>query len=82
MDVFIQDLYRLVEHCEYGELCEQLLGDRIVVGVSDDALSDRLQAQVDLTLARQCRSAANPNRVNSNEASSVTAEMSTQVSSL
>ena len=43
-------LYRLVEHCEYGELREQLLRDRIVVGVSDDALSDRLQAQADLTL--------------------------------
>ena len=50
IDVFIQDLYRLVEHCEYGELREQLIRDRIVVGVSDDALSDRLQAQADLTL--------------------------------
>ena len=50
VDVFIQDLYRLVEHCEYGELREQLIRDRIVVGVSDDALSDRLQAQADLTL--------------------------------
>ena len=50
VDVFIQDLYRLVEHCEYGELREQLLRDRIVVGVIDDALSDRLQAQADMTL--------------------------------
>ena len=50
IDVFIQDLYRLVEHCEYGELREQLLRDRIVVGVIVDALSDRLQAQADLTL--------------------------------
>ena len=50
VDVFIQDLYRLVEHCEYGELREQLLRDRIVVGVIDDALSDRIQAQADLTL--------------------------------
>ena len=46
----VQDLYRLVEHCEYGELREQLIRDRIVVGVSDCALSDRLQAQADLTL--------------------------------
>ena len=50
VDVFIQDLYRLVEHCEYGELREQLLRDRIVVGVIDNALSDRLQTQADLTL--------------------------------
>ena len=41
VDVFIQDLYRLVEHCEYGELREQLLRDRIVVGVIDDALAVR-----------------------------------------
>ena len=50
VDVFIQDLYRLVEHCEYRELREQLLRDRIVVGVIDNALSDRLQTQADLTL--------------------------------
>ena len=46
----MRDLYRLVEHCEYGELREQLLRNRIVVGVIDDALSDRLQAQADVTL--------------------------------
>ena len=50
VDVFIQDLYRLAEHCDYGALREQLIRDRIVVGVIDDALSDRLQAQADLTL--------------------------------
>ena len=50
VDVFIQDFYRLAEHCDYGALREQLIRDRIVVGVIDDALSDRLQAQADLTL--------------------------------
>ena len=50
VDVFIQELYRLAEHCDYGVLREQLIRDRIVVGVIDDALSDRLQAQADLTL--------------------------------
>ena len=51
VDVFIQDLYRLAEHCDYGVLRirEQLIRDRIVVGVIDDALSYRLQAQADLT---------------------------------
>ena len=47
VDVFIQDLYRLAEHCDYGALREQLIRDRIVVGVIDDALSDRLQAQAE-----------------------------------
>ena len=38
VDVFIQDVYHLVEHCDYGDLREQLLRDRIVVGMIDDAL--------------------------------------------
>ena len=50
VDVFIQDLYSLAEHCDYSVLREQLIRDRIVVGVIGDALSDRLQAQADLTL--------------------------------
>ena len=50
MDVFIQELHRSAEHCDCGVLREQLIRDRIVVGVIDDALSDRLQAQADLTL--------------------------------
>ena len=37
-------------YCDYGVLREQLIRDRIVVGVINDALSDRLQAQADLTL--------------------------------
>ena len=45
-------LSRLAEHCDYSVLREQLIRDRIVVGVIDDALSDRLQAQADLTLAQ------------------------------
>ena len=55
VDVFIPDLYRLAEHCDYGVLREQLIRDRIVVGVIDDALSDRLQAQADLTLCNGWR---------------------------
>ena len=50
VDVFIQDLYRLAEHCDYSALREQLIQDRIVVWVIDDALSDRLLAQAELTL--------------------------------
>ena len=42
IDTFIQDLYRIAEDCEYGTLKDHLVWDRIVVGVRDDALSDRL----------------------------------------
>ena len=60
MDVFIQDLYRLADHCEYAELKDSLIRDRIVVGVTDDKLSDNLQSKSDLTLDRAvqlCRQA-------------------------
>ena len=49
VDAFIQDLYRPAEDCEYGSLKDGLIRDRIVVGVLDDTLSDRLQAKADLT---------------------------------
>jgi len=50
VDTFIQDLYRLAEDCEYGSLKDSLIRDRVVVGVANDSLSDRLQAIADLTL--------------------------------
>ena len=44
VDAFIQDLYRLADDCEYSSLKNELIRDRIIVGVLDDALSDRLQS--------------------------------------
>ena len=55
VDTFIQDLYRLAENCEYGTLKDELIGDRIIVGVLDDTLSDRLKAKPDLILADAVR---------------------------
>lgn len=51
MDVFINKIYRQAEYCEYGALREELIRDRIVVGVDDDQLSDKLQSEAALTLA-------------------------------
>ena len=50
VDTFIQHLYKMAEYCNYGTLKEELIRDRIVVGVHDDRLSDKLQAKADLTL--------------------------------
>lgn len=47
---YITALYNLVDSCEYGRLKEELLRDRIVVGIADEALSERLQLIADLTL--------------------------------
>ncbi len=40
---FITALYSLVENCEYGALKDKLLRDRLVLGIRDEALSQKLQ---------------------------------------
>ena len=50
VDEFIADLYRLVEHCKYGDLQDELVRDRIVVGLRDSELSEKLQLTSGLTL--------------------------------
>ena len=50
VDDFITSLYGLVEYCEYGELCEEMIRDRIVVGLQDASLSEKLQLDPELTL--------------------------------
>ena len=49
---FITSLYNLVEDCDYGELKDQMIQDRIVVGIRDRALSEKLQMDADLTLEK------------------------------
>ena len=46
---YITALYRLINFCEYGALKEEMLRDRIVVGIRYVALSKRLQMDADLT---------------------------------
>ena len=43
-------IYTGLQKTEYGSLKDSLIRDRVVVGVVDDWLSDRLQAKADLTL--------------------------------
>ena len=42
----------LAEHCEYGDLHDQMIRDRIVVGLKDGNVSQRLQLDADLTLKK------------------------------
>ena len=53
---YITALYRLVETCEYGGLRDEMLRDRLVVGIRDVALSERLQMDPDLTLEKAKKS--------------------------
>ena len=49
---YITVLYCLVESCQYGELACEMIRDRLVVGISDKALSEHLCANADLTLEK------------------------------
>ena len=49
---FITDLYCLCEHCDFGTLKEELIRDRIVVGLRDRKLSEKLQLDAQLTLEK------------------------------
>ena len=40
---FITNLYSLTDNCAFGDLKDDLIRDRIVVGIRDKALSERLQ---------------------------------------
>ena len=49
-DHFITEIHRLADNCEFGDMEDQLIRDRLVVGIRDCASSERLQLEADLTL--------------------------------
>ena len=50
VDKFIIALHELSAYCDYGRLREQLIRDRIVVGLRDRSLSEKTQMDANLTL--------------------------------
>ena len=52
VDNFITALHALAEYCEFGTLHDELIRDRIVVGLRDAKLSGKLQLDPELTLAK------------------------------
>ena len=50
VDHFITEIHRLADNCEFGDMKDQLIRDRLVVGIRDCALSECLQLEADLTL--------------------------------
>ena len=63
IDDFITDLFGLAEHCSYATLHDELVRDRIVVGILDKALSERMQLQEDLTLEKAVKQARQSEQV-------------------
>ena len=59
VESFITALYALSDNCVYGQLHDKLLRDRLVVGLQDSALSEKMQQDKNLpltnaiTMARQ-----------------------------
>ena len=49
---YIAILYNLADTCEYGELKNEMIRDRLVVGIRDTALSESLQMDASLTLEK------------------------------
>ena len=52
VDGFIIALYELSKHCGYGELHDEMIRDRLVVGLKDLKLSEKLQLDPELTLEK------------------------------
>ncbi|KAL5506839.1 hypothetical protein EMCRGX_G008586 [Ephydatia muelleri] len=57
VEQYISDLYSLAENCEYGAMKDEMIRDRLVVGLLDCALSERLQLDPELTLEKAKRAA-------------------------
>ena len=49
---YITVLFGLAENCDYGEFKDQMIRDRLVVGIRDSTLSERLQMDAELTLEK------------------------------
>ena len=48
----IMELYTLAESCEFKDTNEEIICDRLVVGIRDSSLSECMQMEPDLTLER------------------------------
>ena len=48
-------MYSLAENCEFGVLKDELISDRIVVGITDNALSERIHIDPEVMLEKAKR---------------------------
>lgn len=49
---YITALHQLADTCEYGNIKDEMIRDRLVVGIRDELLSERLQMEADLNLEK------------------------------
>ena len=51
-ETYISELYELIEFCDYGNLKDEMLRDRLMVGIRDTSLSEKMQTDPALTLEK------------------------------
>ena len=52
---FITVIHKMAENCELGNMKDELIRDRIVVGIRNESLSEHLQIEAELTLHKTKR---------------------------
>ena len=52
VEQYVVALHSLARNCTYGQLTEELIRDRLVIGISDSKLLQRLQMDSELTLEK------------------------------
>lgn len=65
VEEFIRSLHELAETCAFGEAKSENIRDRLVIGVLDKDMSQRLQMMCDLSLERACRHARQSEQIKS-----------------
>ena len=50
VEPFVRSLYEIAEHCDFTTSRDQQTRDRIVIGILDKNVSQKLQLKADLTL--------------------------------
>ena len=51
-ELYITIIHQMADKCEYGNMKDELIRDRLVVGIRDKALSERMQMESALTLEK------------------------------
>lgn len=49
---FIIRLHQMADNCEFGAIRSEMIRDRLVIGIRDEQLSERLQTEPELTLTK------------------------------
>ena len=55
VEEFIAEIHRLADRCDFKNMKDELIHDRLVVGIRDNALSEHLQVEPELTLGNAKR---------------------------